>query len=484
LLGSVYYTVDRDRFLSYTQPYFEVLDYFFVRDDLDVRNLSDLQGLRVAMPRNYALADKLEKFFPQLEVVPVDSTPEALEAVLEGRADILYDAYAVLHHLLRKQGIGSIVPFKSARHLGSSFLHLVTREDQPVLTSILRKGLAAITNEEKQTIYSRWLGAGAEPATVELSASESEWLQQHQLLRFAGDPNWLPYEAVDDNGEYIGIVADHLRLIESILGVRFEYVPTDTWSESVAKAREGKIDVLSETENSELTSILRFTKSYLFSPVVIVMQESQRFVDNIDQIADRRIAVIRDYGYLPEIRAKYPQLDYQLVDTIQDGLTAVSTGEVDALFATLAQASYHIGELGINNVRIVGRTEFDTRLALGVQPELEPLVPLLNRALDAITKGQTQQILDRWGREKFAARTNYEHITQVVLIATVVLLLALAWAYWMRRQKERLRISEERFQLAMDAASVGLWDWNARTGEVFYSPLWMSMLGYDAGELA
>ncbi|MCB1863396.1 MAG: transporter substrate-binding domain-containing protein, partial [Gammaproteobacteria bacterium] len=30
LLGSVYYTVDRDRFLSYTQPYFEVLDYFFV----------------------------------------------------------------------------------------------------------------------------------------------------------------------------------------------------------------------------------------------------------------------------------------------------------------------------------------------------------------------------------------------------------------------------------------------------------------------
>ena len=484
LLGSVYYTAERDRFLIYTQPYFEVLDYFFVRDDLDVRNLSDLQGMRVAMPRSYALADKLERFFPQLKVVPVDSTPEALEAVLEGRADILYDAYAVLNHLLHKQSIGSIVPFKSTRHLGSSFLHLVTREDQPVLSSILGKGLAAITNEEKRAIYSRWLGTGAEPATVELSASERAWLEQHQSLRFAGDPNWLPYEAVDGNGEYIGIVADHLRLIESMLGVRFEYVPTDTWSESIAKAREGGIDVLSETENSELNTILRFTKSYLLSPVVIVMQESQRFVDNIDQIAGRRIAVIRDYGYVPEIRAKYPQLDYHIVDTIQDGLTAVSTGEVDALLATLAQASYHIGELGINNVRIVGRTEFDTRLALGVQPELEPLVPLLNRALDAISKGQTQQILDRWGREKFAARTNYQQITQVVAIASVVLLLMLAWAYWMRRQKERLRISEERFQLAMDAACVGLWDWNARTGEVFYSPLWMSMLGYAEGELA
>ena len=126
LLGSVYYTAERDRFLIYTQPYFEVLDYFFVRDDLDVRNLSDLQGMRVAMPRSYALADKLEKFFPQLEVVPVDSTPEALEAVLEGRADILYDAYAVLNHLLHKQSIGSIVPFKSTRHRGS-FVARVSR---------------------------------------------------------------------------------------------------------------------------------------------------------------------------------------------------------------------------------------------------------------------------------------------------------------------------------------------------------------------
>ncbi|MCB1859161.1 MAG: transporter substrate-binding domain-containing protein [Gammaproteobacteria bacterium] len=483
LLGSVYYTANRDKFLNYTQPYFEVLDYFFVRDDLDVRNLSDLRGLRVAIPRRYALIDKLEQFFPQLKIVLVDSMPEALEAVLERRADILFDAYAVLDFLLKKKSISSIVPFKSTRHLGSSFLHLVTREDQPVLSSILRKGLAAITNEEKRKIYGRWLGAGVEPVTVELSAPEQAWLDQHRLLRFTGDPNWLPYEAVNDKGEYIGIVSDHLRLIESILGVRFEYVPTETWSESVAKAREGGVDVLSETDNSELASVLRFTKPYLSSPVVIVMNESRGYVGNINQIASQRIAVIKDYGYVPEIRARYPDLDYYTVDTIQDGLTAVSTGAVDALLSTLAQASYHIGELGINNVRIVGRTEFDTRLALGVQKWLEPLVPLLNRALDAITKGQKQQILDRWGREKFAARTNYERITLVMAIAGVVVALTLLWTYSIRRQKERLRISEERFQLAMDAASVGLWDWNGRTGEVFYSPLWMTMLGYAKDEL-
>lgn len=53
-----------------------------------------------------------------------------------------------------------------------------------------------------------------------------------------------------------------------------------------------------------------------------------------------------------------------------------------------------------------------------------------------------------------------------------------------RKQADQLlRLSEQRLELAMMGADLGLWDWNMETGVVFFDDRWASMLGYNQEEI-
>ncbi len=49
--------------------------------------------------------------------------------------------------------------------------------------------------------------------------------------------------------------------------------------------------------------------------------------------------------------------------------------------------------------------------------------------------------------------------------------------------RKALNISEERWHFALEGAGDGVWDWNPKTNEVFFSKQWKRMLGYEDHEI-
>ncbi|MES9992901.1 MAG: EAL domain-containing protein [Candidatus Thiodiazotropha sp.] len=319
-----------------------------------------------------------------------------------------------------------------------------------------------------------------------LSNQEREWIQSHSAVYFTGDPNWLPYEAFEKDGSYVGIVADHLALIEHYTGIDFVPVPTVTWSESLQIAMEGKVDVISgDMADAVLNRRFSPIQAYSHNPIVIIMEANQHYVEKLEQIRGKKIAIIKDYGYTSDIYTTYPGFSFVEVENIQQGLLGVSEQRFDAMLATMALASYHMAELGLHNIKVVGKTSIIMKLTLFVDQRQPVLHSIIDKTLSALPHASTQSILQRWVTRDYVEKIDYRLLAQILAGAFLLFAFVIWWIYRLRKEihsrkqaESLLRESEQRYDLAMSVANDGIWDWNLVNNEVLFDVRYYTMAGY------
>lgn len=474
LLATIYYAKEREQYFSYTSSYASDTPYFFVNQSITTSNIHDLFGKTLAMPKGYLFIEQVKQEYPEIDILIVPEMKDAVSAVVEGRADALLDSYAAISYFINQRGVSSIrpmVPFLSTK---ANDIYMATAKSNAPLAGIISNVFDSISLVEKQAIFQRWTGLSSSEMSLQLRLSEADrkWLKENPVLTFAGDPSWLPLEGFDDSGNYIGVVADYLKIIERSLNIKINVKETQTWSETLEREREGEFDIVSALVGSNLFKNRKYTQAYTSSPIVILMNDTQEYIDDLEQLKGKTVGVVKNYSYVSGVKKRHPDLNYVEVDTVRDGLLALSTGKIDALVCTLVNASYQMAELGLNHLRIVGKTEFSMRLGFAVSEEIAPMLPILNKVLDSINPKEKTYILDSWGKARFTSKTDYTLVIKVGGILSLIALVIWLWNLRLNKEVKQRKKSEEklaelnqRHELAMDAVSFGVWELAFTSGE-------------------
>ena len=80
---------------------------------------------------------------------------------------------------------------------------------------------------------------------VELTSEERQYLERTGRVKACVDPDWYPFERINEKGEHEGIAGDLLRLIAKRSGINLEIIKTASWDESIQAIKDNRCQILS-----------------------------------------------------------------------------------------------------------------------------------------------------------------------------------------------------------------------------------------------
>jgi two-component system sensor histidine kinase EvgS len=433
--------------------------YFFRPIAADIIPLTPESKLRIAVQKGRVFVQSLKKQFPQLHFVEVESVNAAIDLVLSGEADLLVDYFAVVTFWLDESNIVNIVPFEYAGNTQPVGLHFAVPQSQWYLQEILDQALLHIEEDELRSIKIKW-GAvtplNNQPPIV-LTRQEQAWLLKNNAFNYVVDPDWMPFESIAKDGKAQGIVSEYLELISSILNIELTLIKTNNWQQSANFLLRNKADLGTAAQTYQAFQQLAFTDSFIQTPFVMVMLNGDTYIEDITRVIDKRITLIDDYASTEDLIQRFPNITFNLVKSALGGLDALSTGKTDVFIAPLAQVNYYIARNGFSSVQVVGKTDYTLDLSLVVQPEFEPLLPIINKALASISLAEKQAILDKWGDKELLVKTDYTLVFLIILASATVILLVFIWNRRLQREvvlrtqtETRLKQTERNLSVVID----------------------------------
>jgi diguanylate cyclase (GGDEF)-like protein len=258
------------------------------------------------------------------------------------------------------------------------------------------------------------------------------------MVRYCVDPDWLPYEGIRE-GKHLGISSDYIRHVESHSSLKFQLVPTSSWTETLSFLQSGQCDLtpmLNKTLIRE--TYLHFSDVYFRSPNVLVSLKEEPFLQGLENINTRILAVPKGYRLAEYIQHYYPQIEMLTVASEPAGLQSVLDKRADLFVGSMFSVNAYIQQMGFEHLKIAGWGGPEDELRMGVAYGQESLLPVINKALNTVSEQERITIYQKWNNVTVIDETNYSLVYQIICATCLLLLMLGARTYFMSQYNRRL----------------------------------------------
>jgi|GEM_PF-2879895 len=272
-----------------------------------------------------------------------------------------------------------------------------------------------------------------------LTAEEKAWLTTNDgKIVLAHDPNAKPIDYLDDKGEFRGIAADYVHLIEKKLNFKFNIVHIKTWDAVLKKAKRKEIDVLCAfAKTPDREKWLLFTKPYIVIPTVILVREDIKETLTPDKMKGMKVTFTNGWVIDEYLKKNYGYLD--LVPSIDEtnAMNTVSLGRADAWVTALTVASILTEKHKITNLRVAGEVDLEFKLAIASRKDWPILNQIMQKGLSLISQEERSAIFNKWIHIEVKRLISTKLWLGFIIAAATILLIIitiLTWNRTLRRQ--------------------------------------------------
>jgi len=402
ILPAMYFTDSREEYTNFTKPYFKIKDYVFARsDDKSIKTQDDLKNKKIAVLDGYAIIDNLIQKLPNIDLLRVNSIQEGINAVLVQKADVYIVSYPTMMYTLASMmqtGMKPVLPIDYY----TNDLRIGINKSKPILASIIKKSLNAISIEEKNNIFNKWAAIKEINQKIILTESEKLWVQQNPIINVANEMDWPPFD-YNEFDKPKGLSIDYIQLLAKKIGIKIAFVNGHSWPKLLELFKNKYIDVLPALyRNSEREQYTLYTSPYYKGKLGIFTRKEDQSIQAYTDLIGKKVGMQTADGAIPIVKKYIPDIEISELENNSKLVQALSTKKFDAIIGNPLLYYHYANENQITNLHLVDYLSMDQQqqlnisLHIGVQKENKLLHQILKKAMKSISQQEMKKLHEKW----------------------------------------------------------------------------------------